>query len=73
MVEHQEAGVFTLTMHPQVIGRGHRMGLLERFIRHVSERGVCFVRMGDVAQDLSARGNPCQSQHHRLGDWAFKE
>jgi hypothetical protein len=25
-------GVFTLTMHPQVIGRGHRMLMLERLI-----------------------------------------
>jgi hypothetical protein len=26
-------GVFTLTMHPQVIGRGHRMLMLERLIQ----------------------------------------
>ena len=25
-------GVFTLTMHPQVIGRGHRFLMLERLI-----------------------------------------
>jgi peptidoglycan/xylan/chitin deacetylase (PgdA/CDA1 family) len=43
-------------MHPQVIGRGHRMALLERFIQHVSERGARFARMGDVAQDLSTGG-----------------
>jgi peptidoglycan/xylan/chitin deacetylase (PgdA/CDA1 family) len=56
LVEHEEAGVFTVTMHPQVIGRGHRMALLERFIQHVSERGARFARMGDVAQDLSTGG-----------------
>jgi peptidoglycan/xylan/chitin deacetylase (PgdA/CDA1 family) len=56
MVGHEETGVFTLTMHPQVIGRGHRIGLFERVIQHVSERGARFARMGDVAQDLSAGG-----------------
>lgn len=54
MVEHEEGGVFTLTMHPQVIGRGHRMALLERFIQHVSKHSVRFARMGDVARQLSA-------------------
>ncbi|MFQ6102338.1 MAG: polysaccharide deacetylase [Anaerolineae bacterium] len=51
MVEHEEDGVFTLTMHPQVIGRGHRMTLLERFIQHVLSKGSArFARMGDVAK-----------------------
>jgi peptidoglycan/xylan/chitin deacetylase (PgdA/CDA1 family) len=53
MVEHEASGVFTLTMHPQVIGRGHRMALLEQFIQHVlSSQGVRFARMGDVAREL---------------------
>jgi peptidoglycan/xylan/chitin deacetylase (PgdA/CDA1 family) len=53
MVEHEENGVFTLTMHPQVIGRGHRMALLEQFIQHVLSKGSAqFVRMGDVARIL---------------------
>lgn len=55
MVEHEESGVFTLTMHPQVIGRGHRMALLERFIQHVLSRGSArFARIRDVAKELSA-------------------
>ncbi|HEY71913.1 MAG: polysaccharide deacetylase [Chloroflexi bacterium] len=53
MVKHAPGGVFTLTMHPQVIGRGHRMLLLERFIRRVLSQGsVRFARMGDVASKL---------------------
>jgi peptidoglycan-N-acetylglucosamine deacetylase len=32
MMREVPGGVFTLTMHPQVIGRGHRMLLLERLI-----------------------------------------
>jgi len=54
MVEREESGVFTLTMHPQVIGRGHRMVLLERFIQHAAQRAARFARMGDMAQELSA-------------------
>lgn len=50
MREHVPGGVFTLTMHPQVIGRGHRMIFLERFIQHLrSHADVAFERMGDVA------------------------
>jgi len=54
MVANVESGVFTLTMHPQVIGRGHRMLLLERFIQHVLASGSArFARMGDVAKELN--------------------
>jgi len=54
MVEHERGGVFTLTMHPQVIGRGHRMTLLRDFIEHVLAEGAArFARMGDVAKELS--------------------
>ncbi len=56
MVKHEEDGVFTLTMHPQVIGRGHRMALLERFIQHVLDTGSArFAKMGDVAEQLSVQ------------------
>jgi peptidoglycan/xylan/chitin deacetylase (PgdA/CDA1 family) len=55
MITHEEAGVFTLTMHPQVIGRGHRMALLERFLQHVQSHAMTrFARMGDVARELTA-------------------
>ena len=46
---HQKlgAGVYTLTMHPQVIGRGHRLLMLERLIEHMkSALGVDFTTMG---------------------------
>ena len=55
MTEHEEHGVLTVTMHPQVIARGHRMAMLERFIQHVLwSESVRFTRMGDLAQELSA-------------------
>ncbi|MGD9894133.1 MAG: polysaccharide deacetylase [Dehalococcoidia bacterium] len=54
MAERVPGGVFTLTMHPQVIGRGHRMLMIERLIRHMRERGAVFQRMGDVAEQWRA-------------------
>ena len=55
MVAHAKEGVFTLTMHPQVIGRGHRMTLLERFIQHArAVAEVRFARLADVVRELGA-------------------
>jgi peptidoglycan/xylan/chitin deacetylase (PgdA/CDA1 family) len=50
MDAHVEAGVLTAMMHPQVIGRGHRIAMLEQFILHCLLRpGLRFARLGDVA------------------------
>jgi len=55
LVQHEERGVFTITMHPQVIARGHRMLMLERLIQHILDQPAArFARMGDLAQDLAA-------------------
>lgn len=55
MRDHVPGGVFTLTMHPQVIGRGHRMLFLERFIQYLEcHSNVSFERMGDVAERWAA-------------------
>lgn len=55
LVEHEQTGVFTVTMHPQVIARGHRLAMLERFVEHVlSNPWARFARMGDVAEELAA-------------------
>ena len=44
-------GVFTLTMHPQIIGRGHRMLMLERLIdRFASYDRVDFTTLGAAAE-----------------------
>jgi peptidoglycan/xylan/chitin deacetylase (PgdA/CDA1 family) len=43
-------GVFTLTMHPQIIGRGSRVMMLERLIGHMAAQpGVEFRTMAEVA------------------------
>lgn len=50
MTKHLDKGVFTLTTHPQVIGRGHRMEVLENLINHISKRDdVVFMTMEQVA------------------------
>ena len=49
---HREipGGIYTLTMHPQVIGRGHRLLMLERLIGWMKEHpGTRFMRLGDAA------------------------
>jgi peptidoglycan/xylan/chitin deacetylase (PgdA/CDA1 family) len=44
--EHEPGGLLTLTMHPECIGRGHRMRMLERFIAEArSLEGVVFDRL----------------------------
>lgn len=46
------SGVYTLTMHPQVIGRGSRMLMLERLIEYCrGHEGVTFRTMGAVAAE----------------------
>ena len=58
LYERLGAGVFCLTLHPQVIGRGHRLLMLERLIHHMSGRpGVSFRTMAEVARDWK-RENP---------------
>lgn len=53
MYERVPGGIYTLTMHPQVIGRGHRIRMLDRLIRHMRGRaGVRFAMMGEVAEGL---------------------
>ena len=52
MDAHADGGVLTVCMHPQVIGRGHRMAMLERFVEHAAALGTRFARMGDVARAL---------------------
>lgn len=47
-----DRGILTIAMHPQVIGRAHRVAMLEQFIQRCMERGVTFERMGDVARRL---------------------
>jgi len=52
-------GVTTYTMHPFVIGRGHRMLMLERLIERLAGEGAQFMTMLDAAQAFNERApNP---------------
>jgi peptidoglycan/xylan/chitin deacetylase (PgdA/CDA1 family) len=43
---HAPGGLLTLTMHPECIGRGHRMAIVERFIAEATAlEGVVFARL----------------------------
>jgi len=54
-----DGGVFTLTMHPQVIGRGHRMLMLERVIADMKAHdGVVFTTMGEAAEAFRQGARP---------------
>jgi peptidoglycan/xylan/chitin deacetylase (PgdA/CDA1 family) len=49
-------GVFTLTLHPEIIGRGPRLEMLSQFIDYIAKHpGVEFATMRHVAQSLAAR------------------
>lgn len=48
-------GVYILTMHPQCIGRGHRLLMLERLVSHMRNRsGVTFKTMSEVALEFKS-------------------
>jgi peptidoglycan/xylan/chitin deacetylase (PgdA/CDA1 family) len=53
MARETERGVLTYTMHPQVIGRGHRLLMLERLIARLEEMGARFVRMDEALETLT--------------------
>lgn len=58
MVENVPEGVFGVTFHPQVIGRGGRMRILEGLIAHIKQTpGVSFRRVVDVVREWRA-ANP---------------
>ncbi len=48
-------GILTYTFHPHVIGRGHRMMMLERLIQKLMEDGAVFMTMEDAMQEWLAR------------------
>jgi peptidoglycan/xylan/chitin deacetylase (PgdA/CDA1 family) len=52
MDEHVDGGVLNVAMHPQVIGRGHRMAMLEAFVAHCRQRGARFTTCAQVLETL---------------------
>ncbi len=54
MVRDVRGGVATFVFHPQVIGRGHRLLALERFLDDAASLGLRFDAMADVALAVQA-------------------
>jgi peptidoglycan/xylan/chitin deacetylase (PgdA/CDA1 family) len=48
-------GVVTYTFHPFVIGRGHRMKMLERLIVELAARGAVFVTSEQAVAEFAER------------------
>ena len=48
-------GVLTYTCHPFIIGRGHRILMLEKLVDTLLARGAVFVRMDAAAAEYRAR------------------
>jgi peptidoglycan/xylan/chitin deacetylase (PgdA/CDA1 family) len=53
--DHFDWGVLTYTFHPYVIGRGHRMIVLEKLLRTMADNGAQFVTMEEAAREYDAR------------------
>jgi peptidoglycan-N-acetylglucosamine deacetylase len=52
--ERVPGGVFTLTVHPQTIARGHHLLMFERFLEHVAAReGAWFATISDIVDRWS--------------------
>jgi peptidoglycan/xylan/chitin deacetylase (PgdA/CDA1 family) len=49
MIENVPGGVYNLTCHPQFIGRGSRISMLDRLVGHFKQAGVRFERLQEVA------------------------
>jgi peptidoglycan/xylan/chitin deacetylase (PgdA/CDA1 family) len=53
--EHLDWGIITYTFHPFVIGRGHRMMVLEHLIRTLLDHGAVFMRHEDAVAEYDRR------------------
>jgi peptidoglycan-N-acetylglucosamine deacetylase len=48
-------GILTYTFHPHVIGRGHRMIMLERLVKKLIELGAEFQTMEEAVAEYQGR------------------
>ena len=55
LTENLDWGVITYTFHPFVIGRGHRMIILEKLIRTLSDGGAVFITLEEAALEYDGR------------------
>ena len=55
MTKVMKWGVITYTFHPFVIGRGHRMTILEKLVRKLKDNGATFMKVEDAACEYAKR------------------
>lgn len=55
MKRTEEWGALVFTFHPYVIGRGHRMLMLEKLIDTLTEEGAVFLTLEELEQEYRAR------------------
>lgn len=55
MKDTTDWGVLTYTCHPFIIGRGHRMMMLEKLIRKCADNGAVFMAMEDAVAEFKKR------------------
>jgi len=55
MRDHYDWGILTYTFHPHVIGRGHRMIMLERLIENLRKGGAVFVTMEQAVAEYRGK------------------
>jgi peptidoglycan/xylan/chitin deacetylase (PgdA/CDA1 family) len=60
--QHLDWGVITYTFHPFVIGRGHRMVILEKLICTLKEHGAVFMTVEDAAAEYEQRSSAAPSR-----------
>jgi len=65
MRDHYEWGVLTYTFHPHVIGRGHRLIMLEKLIRRLRDSGARFVTMEQAVAEYRAKFPSGRSERGR--------
>ena len=57
MSSTEDWGILTYTFHPFVIGRGHRMIILEKLIKKLAAKGAEFMTMMDAAAAFMKKGS----------------
>jgi len=70
MVANCPGGVYNLTCHPQFIGRGARITMLEQLIEHMKAADVAFERLRDVAERFKKENTLeawAEANPHRTG------
>ena len=65
MRDHYDWGVLTYTFHPHVIGRGHRLIMLDRLIQKLHEAGATFVMMEQAVAEYRIKGPNGRSERGR--------